>query len=215
MTADAVRRDYLSAIRRGDRRRAMQVIECARADGLGIERVYLDVLQPSLREVGRLWQANEMSVAEEHMATAITQVVMGRLYDEIVAEAAGGPRTAIAACAETERHELGLRMVCDLLERAGWDTTLLGASVPAESLVTIVRDRAPDAVVLSATITPHLPQLRSAISAIRSEMGESSPYIMVGGRLFLDDLSLAERVGADATAEDAAAAVQHLRVRFP
>jgi methanogenic corrinoid protein MtbC1 len=206
---------YMATLRAGDRRAAIDVIERARADGAGIERLYLDVLQPSLREVGRLWQVNEMSVAEEHMATAITQMVMARLYDDILAESSAGTRTAIAACAETERHEVGLRMVCDLLERAGWDATFLGASVPAEALVRMVRERAPDAVVLSASIAPHLPQLRATISAIRDATGDAAPYIMVGGRPFLDDDSLASRVGADATATDAALAVERLRARWP
>jgi methanogenic corrinoid protein MtbC1 len=209
-----VQRAYFAAVRSGDRRRAFAVVDEARANGLDIVTLYLDVLQPSLREVGRLWQENEMTVADEHMATAITQMVMARVYAEIAESVTPGARTVVAACAETERHDVGLRMVCDLLEREGWDVSYLGATVPLDDLVGLVRARRPDAVILSASIAPHLPQLRTTIRSLREIEGEPSPFILVGGRPFLDEPELAHRLGADATAPDARGAVARLRERF-
>ena len=49
---------------------------------------------------------------------------------------------------------------------------------------------------------------------MRAATGEAAPYILVGGRLFLDDDTLTRRVGADAMAHDASDAVQRLRERF-
>lgn len=215
MDLSDTQREYFQAVREGNRRKAFAVIDRARGSGAGVAELYLEVLQPSLREVGRLWQTNEMTVADEHLATAITQMVMARVYAEMAETMAHGPHRLIAACAETERHDVGLRMVCDLLERAGWDTTYLGPTVPAEALVKLVQERRPHAVVLSATIAPHLPQVRTAIAAIREAMGGAAPYIMVGGRAFLDDPGLARRVGADGTAPDAMKAVECLRTKFP
>ncbi len=207
-------RVYLDALRAGDRRRALAVVDDARAAGLGLPALYLDVFQPALREVGRLWQQNEFTVAEEHLATAVTQIAMGRLYTEYCLATNRNGRTLLAACAETEKHEVGLRMICDLLELEGWDATYLGASVPQDSLVAMVlRDR-PNVLALSASLAPHLPQLRSLIAAVRGATGEAVPYIIVGGRPFLDDHSLADKVGADAMARDATDAVDRLRQRF-
>ncbi len=210
----AIQAAYVAAIRSGDRRRAFALVDDARAGGLDMGTLYLRVLQPSLREIGRLWQENEMTVADEHLATAITQMVMART----VVEAGDSPlpptRSLIAACAETERHDMGLRMVCDLLEREGWNAAFLGATVPPDSLARLVVERHPDAVVLSATIAPHLPQLRAMIQSVREAAGDAAPFIMVGGRPFLDDPELAQRLGADATAHDAQLAVACLRERF-
>jgi len=213
--ATDVQRAYFDALRAGDRRRAFAVVDDARAGGLDVEGLYLDVLQPAMREIGRLWQRCEMTVAQEHLATAITQMVMARTYDEIVAEAPKSTHSAIAACPETERHDLGLRMICDLLERAGWDVTYLGAAVPTDSLVQLTRARRPDALVLSASLPPHVPPLQDTIAAVRDAMGDDAPYIVVGGRPFLDDEGLAVRIGADGTARDAAALVRCLTSRFP
>ncbi|HEU4630981.1 MAG TPA: cobalamin-dependent protein [Gemmatimonadaceae bacterium] len=211
--AAVVRNSYLAALRAGDRRRAFAVVEDARGQGLDVAALYLDVLQQSLREVGRLWQENEMTVAEEHLATAITQMVMARVHADVAADVTQGARSLVAACADTERHDVGLRMVCDLLERDGWDVAYLGASVPAESLVHLVRERRPDAVALSASIAPHLPQLGTMIRCVREATGDAAPFILVGGRPFLDEPQLAHRLGADATAPDALAAVAILRER--
>ena len=211
-TADAYE-GYVRAIRSGDRRAAFRVIDDAHDAGLDVGCIYLDVFQPALREVGRLWQENEITVADEHLATAITQAAMVRLYERAYAwEADGGP-TLVAACADVERHEVGLRMLCDLLELRGWRTRYLGAAVPVESLVAMVRTHPPDAVALSASIAPHLPRVRATIAAIRLALGDAAPPILVGGRAFLDDPALAERVGADLTAPDAVQAVALLERR--
>ena len=71
---------YLEALRAGDRRRAFGVVDGARAAGLDLGAIYMEVFQPALREIGRLWQENAITVADEHLATAITQAAMARLY---------------------------------------------------------------------------------------------------------------------------------------
>ena len=190
------------------------MVDDARAAGLGLAALYLDVFQPALREVGRLWQQNEFTVAEEQLATAVTQMAMGRLYSDFYLASGRNGRTLLAACAETEKHEVGLRMICDLLELDGWDATYLGASVPQDNLVARVLHDRPNVLALSASLTPHLPQLRSLISAVRSATGEAVPYILVGGRVFLDDPRLADKVGADALARDTTDAIGLLRERF-
>jgi methanogenic corrinoid protein MtbC1 len=210
-----IRAEYLAALRGGDRRRAFAVVDGARRDGLDFLDVYLEILQPSLREVGRLWQQNEMTVAEEHLATAISQMVMARIYsEEVLRSDQRRDRRIVAACADTERHEVGLRMVCDVLEQDGWDVSYLGASVPVGSLARLVGERHPDAVLLSASIAPHLPQLRTMIDEVRATNREAPPYVLVGGRPFLDDPDLARRIGADGTAADAREALDHLREHF-
>ncbi|HEV2130043.1 MAG TPA: cobalamin-dependent protein [Longimicrobiaceae bacterium] len=204
---------YLAAVRAGERRRAFEEVEHARAAGLDLRTLYLEVFQPTLREIGQLWQENRLTVAEEHLATAITQSAMLRLYSDHGLPESNGP-TLIAACAETERHEIGLRMLCDFLDLEGWETVFLGSSVPTAGLAQMVQNRQPEVVALSASITPHLPQLRTAIAAVRDAAGPQPPLVLVGGRPFLEDARLVQAVGADLSARDAAEAAALLRDRF-
>ncbi|HEX8692751.1 MAG TPA: cobalamin-dependent protein [Longimicrobium sp.] len=205
---------YLDAVVAGSRRDAFAVVDAALAAGMELRDLYLDVFQPALREVGRLWQENRVTVAEEHLATAITQAAMARLYDRLFARATGEGPLLLAACADAERHEVGLRMICDLLELEGWDTVYLGAAVPVEDLVGMVRGRRPDVVALSASIAPHLPRVREAVRAIRAALPQGGPLIAVGGRAFRQDPELAGWIGADLTADDAAELAELLKERF-
>lgn len=202
--------EFLAALLDGDRRRADSVVDRLLDRGLGLEHLYTSVIHPAMSEVGRLWQENEITVAEEHLATAITQAAMGRAFERLYRWHESRSSSLIAACVDEERHQVGLRMLCDLLELEGWNTAYLGASVPAESLVDIVRKRRPDVVALSAAIVPHLPRLRVAIEAIRGAV-PNPPLIIVGGRALNGDQALARRLGADLTAADAGEAVRLLR----
>jgi methanogenic corrinoid protein MtbC1 len=202
---------FLDALIRGDRRDANRLVDRVLDRGDGLASLYLDIVQPAMWEVGRLWQENELTVAEEHLATAITQAAMGRAFERVYRWHDSRTPSLIAACVDEERHQMGLRMLCDLLEVEGWDTAYLGASVPVESLVSIVEKRQPDVVALSATIAPHLPRLRAAIEAIRAAKVHTQPLIIVGGRALQGDRTLATRLGADLTAKNAGEAVSLLR----
>lgn len=107
-------RAYLAALVAGHRRRALAVVSEARAGGIALQTLYLNVFQRALREVGRLWQENEMTIAQEHLATAITEIAMAKLQSESAGDTPQGDLTVLAACADSEMHAVGLRMVCDL-----------------------------------------------------------------------------------------------------
>src|SRR4029079_13992301 len=132
-------------------------------------------------------------------------------YERMFAAAGDTGPLLVAACADGERHEVGLRMVCDLLEMEGWDTVFLGATVPLEDLVRMVRERRPQVVALSAAIAPNVPRVGQAIRAIRDAVPAGTPLIAVGGRAFAEDPELAARLGADLTARDAAEAAERLK----
>jgi methanogenic corrinoid protein MtbC1 len=205
---------FLDALVRGDRRSANQLVDRVLDRGASLRDLYVGIMQPALREIGRRWEENEFSVADEHLATAITQWAMGRAFERVYRWHDSRTPSLIGACVDEERHQIGLRMLCDLLELEGWDTTYLGASVPTESLVDMVRKRRPDVVALSAAIAPHLPRIRSAIAAVRQSGVEPTPLIVVGGRAVNGDAGLAARLGADLTAANAAEAVDLLTARL-
>lgn len=94
---------------RGDRRGAADRVLDAVRTGTPLRDIYLKVLQPVQHEVGRLWQLNGLSVAQEHFCTAATQLVMSMLYPYLF----DGPRTdrvLVATCARGDLHRIGLRV---------------------------------------------------------------------------------------------------------
>ena len=198
--------DYLDALLKGDRRGAAALVKQAVADGTAIKRIYLDVFQQSQREIGRLWQLNRISVAQEHYCTAATQAIMNQFLEQILETPRIG-RKVIAVGVSGDLHEIGLRIVADLFELAGWDCDFIGGNTPAESILQSLPEVRPDLIAVSATMTYHVELVEKFIRALRARSGSAHIPVLVGGRPFLVAETLWQRVGADGWAWDAEAAV--------
>lgn len=171
---------------------------------------YLDVIQPSLYEIGELWERGEVSVAQEHLATAIASRVMAALYPRFVLGEQTRGRAVVAAVSE-EFHELGAWMVADLLALDGWDVSYLGANTPTRDLLDLVLQRKPDLLALSSAMPFNLSRVQEGIQEARARKELSSTRIMVGGRVFRDLEDLWHLTGADGWAPDAREATELAR----
>lgn len=198
-------RQYLALLLAGDRRDASNLVLDAVRAGVGIRDVYLHVFQRSQYEIGRLWQMNEISVAEEHFCTAATQLIMSQLYPQIFATTRKN-RRLVAACVGGDLHEIGVRMVADFFELDGWDTFYLGANTPLAGIVLTAQTNRADVVALSATMSFHVPTLAEVVTALKAVMPRP-PKILVGGYPFRVETELWRRVGAHGYAADALGAV--------
>ena len=196
---------FLAAILKGDLAEALSVAQHARSRGLAF--FYEQLIARSLVEVGRLWQAGRISVADEHVATAVAQSVIASFYPTFP-WAAAGPR-GIVGCVEGERHELGARMAADLLVHDGWNVMYVGADVPLASLVEIVVRTRPVFVGLSFALAERLPHVRDTIARLRREA--PGTRLLLGGRGVAADAAAAQDLGADAVAHSAASAVEVIR----
>ena len=199
-------RRYLSALLRMDREEARGEIRRALEAGIPLKALYLDVLAATQHEIGRLWALGQVSVAQEHYCTAVSQVVMAALAERAFAAPRNG-RTLLATCVEGNLHEFGLRMVADFFEMAGWKTVYLGAGLPDACLAEAVAASRASVVALSASLDLHLPAVRRAITALREDARTHCVHVLVGGIPFAADPDLWRRVGADGHARDAATAV--------
>lgn len=199
-------RRYLDGLLRNDRRGAAELVLDAAAQGVAVADLYEHVFQPCLREIGRLWQRNEISVAQEHLFTAATQMVMSQLYPRIFDRPANG-RSMVAVCANGELHEIGVRMVADMFEMAGWETTYVGASTPVAAVVKLLCEVRPDLLAVSATIAPNVANVAALIAAVRETPELAAVRVMVGGTPFNQAHDLWRRVGADGWAPDARSAI--------
>jgi len=198
---------YLGALLRADRHRAMDLVIDAVGNGVDIRDIYLKVLQPAQHEIGRLWQTNQVSVAQEHFCTAATQLVMSRLYPQVFRAAYNGHRM-VATCVGGELHELGIRMVADLFEMEGWDTYYLGANTPAKSILETIVQQEADVLAISATINFNVAAMTDLVHQVRQSYDATTLKILVGGRPFNLVNDLWKRVGAHASAPSAVEAVE-------
>ncbi len=198
---DRLAREFLDLLLHGDRASASQVILAAVRAGTPVRDIYLHVFQRTQREIGRLWQTNQISVAQEHFCTAATQMVMSQLYPFIFT-GERKPRKVVVACVGGELHEIGARMVADFFEMEGWDSYFLGANTPPEAVIATIAENKADILALSATMTFHVPKVKDLIQQLRADPALPT-RVLVGGYPFNIAGSLWKQVGADGYARDA------------
>jgi methanogenic corrinoid protein MtbC1 len=196
---------YLSALLRYDRHSASALILAAVENKVGIRDIYCQVFEPCQYEIGRLWQANVVSIAQEHYCTASTQLIMSQLYPLIFRTDRTSRGTIVAACVSGELHEIGARMLCDLLEMEGWNTIYLGANVPSGGIVDVLRENHSNILAVSASMTFHIPAVREVIAVVR--LASPPTRILVGGYAFKIAPNLWRDVGADYWTKDASDAI--------
>ncbi len=189
-------RDYLDAVLAGDRSRAAALVLDSFTAGLGIGDIYLNVLQPVQYEIGRLWQTNKITVAQEHFCSAVTQLIMSQLYYPHICSGEKKRGTFVALCVSGELHEIGMRMVADLFEMEGWNVVYLGANMPAYNVIDTLIDRKAQVLGISAAMASSVNRAAAVIQAVRQSPA-SSTRILVGGYGFNRDKNLWKLVGAD------------------
>lgn len=196
---------YTSAALLGERVGAMALLDGALAREGSLPQVAVHVIQPAMYEVGRRWQENSVSVAQEHLATALSQTWMARARALATAAPDNGGR-ALFACLAGNHHVMGLRMVADAFEIDGWATHKLGADTSFEALLAQVRQFRPHLVGFSVSLPQHLRGVRDAVAGLRAKFGSDCPRLVAGGLVINQLPLLADWVGAEVLGADAVSA---------
>ena len=189
----------------GDEGGAWGVLDSAMAAGADPDEVLLDLLSPSMESIGARWADGEISIAEEHRASAVAQRLIARL----------GPRfsrpgrkrgTVVLGSVAGDRHSLPTAMMADLLRGAGLEVVDLGADTPADSFVMAAGDA--DrlvAIALCVTSSGLDDAVTEAASTIKAA-GIEAPVVVGGGAM--TDRARALTLGADEWAGDSRGAVE-------
>jgi len=197
---------FEAALLSGSQREALGVVNTCLDEGKGLIEVQLHVIQPALYSIGEKWQANLVSVAQEHMASAMVESVMTVALLRSSPPMPNG-RRVLLACVEGNHHAIGLRMVADSFLLNGWEVEYLGANVPTPALVQQVADWKPDVVGLSVSFAQQLGTVKTVIAALTERLGMARPAVIVGGLAVNRFNHLAAAAGADASGVDALVAV--------
>ena len=161
---------------------------------------------PALARVGGDYERGALFLPQLVMAAQAAQAAFAVLEQAMAAsgearEQAG--RLAIATV-EGDVHDIGKNIVRVLLSSYGFEVMDLGRNVSPEAILSAVREHNLPLVGLSALMTTTVPAMERTIALLRREA--PACRIMVGGAVLTE--ALAQRIGADAYAPDAMAAVR-------
>lgn len=193
---------FLTALRNHDRSAAIVTIDESLEMGMDWRAIYTDILAPALERIGVFWEEGEISVAEEHAATTITQEAMSRVRPD--PNPSPGAPCAVVGCVEGNLHDIGARMAADFLSLAGWKVLFLGADCPVRDFAEMVAAEQPDLVGISIARAGCEEPAARLVKSIGRMMQEAAPRIIAGGRAVTHDLQTATRIGADAGVSGAA-----------
>jgi methanogenic corrinoid protein MtbC1 len=199
---ESVRRLFTQAILVGQRKAALTIVMKAVDEGMSLLDVYAGILQPALIEVGRQWEGNQITVAEEHMATAIVQCVMAQIYHRIERPANVKGRIVVTGV-QGELHHIGANIVADVMEASGWDVRFLGTNMPHEGILRMIEQQRAAILGISVTMLFNIPQLISLINAVDRAFGREKVRVIVGGAAFRSVQGLWKETGAHGFANDA------------
>ena len=192
----------------GDSSGAWEVLKRAIDSGADVERVYLEILSPTLADIGARWAAGEIDIAVEHQASAITARLIGQLSPRCFKR--GRRRGQILIGGSTgERHVLALAMLGDLLRLQGWEVLDLGGDTPAESFV-YAAGKMPDLVAVGVSVTSEESEASATatVAALRAAIGPHVPVVLGGGGI--RDEKHAHDMGADHFAHGARGFIEFL-----
>lgn len=162
--------------------------------GVSSSNVIGDVLACSQREVGERWQRNELSVADEHLASGVTESTLSA-FSSIPADGTEGS-SVLVACAEGDWHSIAAHMIAEQLRTEGFVVTYLGASTPADEVARFLEQRRLNALVVSC----NLPMFFSGVTRLANAAHRHGVPVLVGGRAMGGDAARAKILGADAYA---------------
>jgi diguanylate cyclase (GGDEF)-like protein len=202
-------RDFLQTYLRdavvGDRRAAVRLTLDLHDKGLSRERIVVDLLAAAQREVGQRWYCNELTPADEHLATGVTAAALDTLMGETSQAADAG--LTVVACSEGDFHSLAAQMFGELLREHGISVAVLGASTPADVVAEFLVRSGADSLAISCSVPIYFP---GTVRLIDAAHRQGIPVI-AGGPAFGHGPRRAERLGADAWALTAADATAILR----
>jgi MerR family transcriptional regulator, light-induced transcriptional regulator len=146
-----LQRTYADAVLGGSESAAEGVVSEAIQAGVPEPVISGEVIAPTMRAIGDLWERGLLSVADEHLATEISIRVLALQREAFRATSRRGAHRVVLAGVEGERHGLGLTMAGSVLVHAGYDVRMLGPDLPMSDLASAVDRHQPSVVGLSVT----------------------------------------------------------------
>jgi DNA-binding transcriptional MerR regulator len=172
-----LRHEWVAACLNFDEQRADQIATQAFAL-YPPEAVIIEVLQKGIAELGERWYQGEVTVQQEHFASALAIRRLDALI--MAAPPPSRPGRILIACPPQEEHMIPPLMMTFFLRRRGWDVVFLGANVPLERLENTLATARPKLVIMPAQ------QLFTAASLLDMAVAlhEVRVPLAFGGRIF-------------------------------
>lgn len=193
-----VQTEFLKDLLQSQFAAAYERIRSLSHDGIGLLDLYQHVFEPTLKEVGYLWETGKISIADEHIISDLIERAVVSISENVKSETKPTKNlTAAFMLPGAEMHELPLRMTAEIFKSAGWTVNYIGKSIPIFSIRHFLEKNKIDVLVLSITLKAHLTSCESLIQLINGMQLSNPPLILIGGGAIENETVALQRLGAD------------------
>ena len=166
----------------GTRDGLIEDLEKKRAEGAAPLDIINGPLMAGMAEVGRLFNANELIVAEVLQSAEAMKAAVGHL-EQFMEKADTAKRGKIVlATVKGDVHDIGKNLVEIILKNNGYDVVNLGIKVPPEELIKAYLQHHPDAIGLSGLLVKSAQQMVITASDLK-DAGIMVPLLVGGAAL--------------------------------
>ena len=154
-------------------------LERKRAEGAAPLDIINGPLMAGMAEVGRLFNDNELIVAEVLQSAEAMKAAVGHLEQFMEKSETSRRGRIVLATVKGDVHDIGKNLVEIILKNNGFDVVNLGIKVPPEDLIEAYRKHKPDAIGLSGLLVKSAQQMVTTVGDFR-DAGIEIP-VLVGG----------------------------------
>ena len=197
---------YVEVLLSGDRAATRRVVDNALNHGFEAYELLTQLVWPTMELLQQLYRDDRISVSSLNLATRLNRNTTEQLTSSLEKADPNGKKVLIF-CGDDEPEELGGQICADLFECDGWNVRFAGGGVPEDEVLALIGSEKPDLLVMFGTLPSGVPGVRKLIDYLRDVNSCPSMQIMCCGGIYKRAEGLAEEIGADLYAPDAADAV--------
>jgi len=174
-------KEFLDLLLAGNRLKSSEYAQRYFTRNQSVLDLYENLIKKTMYNVGELWENNKISVATEHLASAIVEAILNEQYQHFNTTEIR-TNTALVATVENELHQIGIKMISDVFDINGWKTHFLGSNTPTGDLLNYAKLLKPDMLAISISISSNFPILEAMI--IKAKEVLPNTLLLVGGQAF-------------------------------
>ncbi len=148
--------------------------------GVSVSRIFDDIVTPALRTLGEKWGCKELEIYEERSACQIMLQILHELRRKQLAPVT--QRSAMGATCEGDPYSLPIMMGEIVLRSVGWDTRLLGCSIPFSSATKAIQQHQPAIFWLSISSIMDELAFIAEYNQLYEVASKTNTAVVVGGR---------------------------------
>jgi 5-methyltetrahydrofolate--homocysteine methyltransferase len=168
----------------GTKEGLIEDLELKRKEGAAPLEIINGPLMKGMEEVGRLFNNNELIVAEVLQSAEAMKAAVAHLEQFMEKKADSTKGKVILATVKGDVHDIGKNLVEIILANNGYKIINLGIKVPPEELIKAYREHNPDAIGLSGLLVKSAQQMVVTATDLR-QAGITVP-LLVGGAALSD-----------------------------